>query len=112
MGVESFCENVGKKEKKKLESENDLTDDCESMNNDFPLKKESSKNKSYPFEEKTSISKLEKLNENYGLVSKNLMTGRSTKTNKVKQNNICHLSNKELKDQLDKIKVKTNKEKE
>lgn len=53
-----------------------------------------------------STAKLEKLDKKYGPISKNFVTVECSKT-KINENaNIGHLSNKKLKDKLEKIEVK------
>ena len=85
----------------------------DSMDNDHPLINKPSTDKSYPLKERTAVDKqkLKKLNDKFGPVSKNFVTGEGSKNKEVDRDNIGHLSNKQLKDKLENIEDKTKAKK-
>lgn len=50
------------------------------------------------------------MNEKYGYVSKKFVTGESSKTKDIERTNIGNLYNKQLKDKIQKIEIKTEVE--
>ncbi|KAK1364655.1 hypothetical protein POM88_040216 [Heracleum sosnowskyi] len=121
-GMESFCKQSWKKNKEKLgyagetlESETESTN-----NNDHMLKvdmsteckvsltDEPSTNQAVSLTQKKK-EELTRLNNKYGHVTKNFVQGESSKSKKVEKPveraNVGHLSNKQLKDKLEKIQV-------
>ncbi|KAK1355984.1 hypothetical protein POM88_049240 [Heracleum sosnowskyi] len=119
-GMESFCEESWKKNKEKLgcvgetlESETESTN-----NNDHLLEVDMSTkcNVSLTHEPSTDQAvsltdkrkeKLTRLNDKYGPVTKNLVQGESSNSKKVEKPveraNVGHLSNKQLKDKVEKV---------
>ena len=81
-GIESFCEEAWKKNKKKLDKDVvvDASTDEESTDNEsYPSKQEDNllKDKAHQLKDTTESDqvKLKKLNKKYGSVSKNFVTG-------------------------------------
>ncbi|KAK1401705.1 hypothetical protein POM88_001310 [Heracleum sosnowskyi] len=121
-GVESFCEQSWKKNKEKLGyAVETLESESESTNNNDHLLKvdmsteckvsltdEPSTNQAVSLTEKRK-EELTRLNNKYGPVTKNFVQGESSKSKKVEKPveraNVGHLSNKQLKDKLEKIQV-------
>ncbi|KAL8089335.1 hypothetical protein AgCh_038954 [Apium graveolens] len=114
-GIESFCEEDWKKSKKKLDSSlvEGLSTDVDSTDNeDYPSKDK----KVYPSKDKephlsserkiVRKVKIAKLNEKYGSVSKNFVTGETSQVKENKRANVGHLSIKQLNDRVEKIEVK------
>ncbi|KAL8121230.1 hypothetical protein AgCh_018101 [Apium graveolens] len=114
-GIECFCDTARKKNKEKLESnlvEGLLTDVDSTDDESHP----SDNQKNYPSSDinphssavskRVSKAKLAKLNEKYGSVSKNFISGESSQVRKEKKVNVGHLSIKQLNDRLEKIEVK------
>ena len=53
-----------------------------------------------------SKAKLAKLNDKYGSVSKNFISGESSQVRKEKKVNVSHMSIKQLNDRLEKLRLK------
>ncbi|KAL8115029.1 hypothetical protein AgCh_021744 [Apium graveolens] len=119
-GIESFCDATWKKNKEKLESnlvvgllkDVDSTDD-EGHLSDNKKGYTSSDINPHPstVSKPVSKSKLVKLNEKYGPVSKNFVPGESIQVKKEKKANVGHMTVKQLSDRLEKIEVKTEAKK-
>jgi len=123
-GMESFCEQSWKKNKEKLgyvgetlESETESTnkDDHElevdiSTECPIPLTDQPSTDQDVSLT-KEKKEKLTRLNDKYGPVTKNFVQGESSKTKKVEKPveraNVGNLSNKQLKDKVEKIQIET-----
>ncbi|KAL8119602.1 hypothetical protein AgCh_016923 [Apium graveolens] len=115
-GIESFCDAAWKKSKEKLDSnlvEGLFTDVDSTDDGNHP----SDNQKDYPSRDKEphpsvvskpiSKTKLVKLNEKYGSISKNFVPGESSQVRKDKKFNVGHMFIKQLNDKLEKIDVKT-----
>jgi hypothetical protein len=122
--MESFCEQSWKKNKEKLgyvgetlESETESTN-----NNDHLLKVDTSTECKVSLTDEPSTDQavsltekkkeeLTRLNNKYGPVTKNFVQGESSKTKKVEKPveraNVGNLSNKQLKDKVEKIQIET-----
>ncbi|KAK1384154.1 hypothetical protein POM88_021889 [Heracleum sosnowskyi] len=121
-GMESFCEQSWKKNKEKLGYAGEtLESETESTNNNDHLLKvdmstkcnvsltdEPSTDQAVSLTEKRK-EELTRLNNKYGPVTKNFVQVESSKSKKVEKPieraNVGHLSNKQLKDKLEKIQV-------
>ncbi|KAK1373166.1 hypothetical protein POM88_029359 [Heracleum sosnowskyi] len=121
-GMESFCEQSWKKKKEKLGYAGEtLESETESTNNNDNLSKvdmstecrvsltdEPSTDQAVSLTEKRK-EELTRLNNKYGPVTKNFVQGESSKSKKVEKPieraNVGHLSNKQLKDKVEKIQV-------
>ncbi|KAL8089122.1 hypothetical protein AgCh_038775 [Apium graveolens] len=114
-GIESLCDEAWKKNKEKLEPnlvDGLLTDVDSTDDEDYP----SHNKKCYPSNDENphssavskpiSKAKLIKLNEKYGSVSKNFVSGESSQVKKGKKANVGHMTVKQLSDRLEKIEVK------
>ncbi|KAK1392286.1 hypothetical protein POM88_011342 [Heracleum sosnowskyi] len=120
--MESFCEQSWKKNKEKLgyvgetlESETESTNNNDhllkvdmSMECKVSLTNEPSTDQAVSLTEKRK-EELTRLNNKYGPVTKNFVQGESSKSKKVEKPvekaNVGHLSNKQLKDKVEKIQV-------
>ena len=114
-GIESFCEDSWKKNKKKLNKDTivDASTDEESTDTgNYPLKPNEHplKDKAHQLNEATDSEKikLEKLNKKYGSVSKNFVIGETSKAKDERKVNGGHLSVKQLNDRMDKIEIKSD----
>jgi hypothetical protein len=121
-GMESFCEQSWKKNKEKLGYVGEtLESETESTNNNDHLLKvdmstectvsltdEPSTDQAVSLTEKRK-NELTRLNNKYGPVTKNFVQGESSKSKKVEKPveraNVGNLSNKQLKDKLEKVQV-------
>ncbi|KAL8098471.1 hypothetical protein AgCh_031291 [Apium graveolens] len=114
-GIESFCDEAWKKNKEKLEPilVDGLLTDVSTDDENYP----SDNKMCYPSNDKNpnpsvvskpiSKAKLTKLNEKYGFVSKNFVSGESSQAKKGKKANVGHMTVNQLSDRLEKIEVKT-----
>ncbi|KAL8105024.1 hypothetical protein AgCh_028986 [Apium graveolens] len=114
-GIESFCDEAWKKNKEKLEPIlvdgllTDVSTDDEDYPSDNKMCYSSNDRNPHPSAVSKPISKakLTKLNEKYGSVSKNFVSGESSQAKKGKKANVGHMTVKQLSDRLEKIEVKT-----
>lgn len=109
--IETFCKEIWRGEVKKIKLEYVAFKSDKSTDNDHLLIENVSTDESYSLKEKTIVDKktLKKLNEIYGPTEKVFVmkNEKSNKTEKVEKANISHFSNKQLKEKLEKIKIKT-----
>ncbi|KAL8100564.1 hypothetical protein AgCh_032713 [Apium graveolens] len=113
---EELTESLKKEEKKSKEkldptlAEGFSTDVDSTDNEDYPSR---DKKEPHPSSERKPISKdkLSKLNEKYGSISNNFVTGELSQVKENKRVNMGHLSKKQLNDILEKIDVKAESKK-
>ena len=113
--IEEKCISDWSSIKEELEKEGDQGSAADqSTDNDHQLKNSSSTDENYQLRSQKLAKKknsLDKLNEQYGPTNKNFVKEESSSNKPVKEVNIGHLSNKQLKDKLDSVENKSIKKK-